>query len=35
MLRPTGADIAIIAAWVAAGMPSGNCGPLRIPNPLH
>jgi hypothetical protein len=35
MLRPSGADIATIAAWVAAGMPTGNCGPLRIPNPLH
>ena len=33
-LRPTEADIAIIAAWVDAGMPTGNCGPLRIPK-LH
>ena len=30
-LRPTDADIAIIAAWVDAGMPTGNCGPLRPP----
>jgi hypothetical protein len=28
-LRPTEADVATIAAWVGAGMPTGNCGPLR------
>jgi hypothetical protein len=34
-LRPTEADIAIIAAWVGAGAPNGNCGPLRTPNLLQ
>jgi hypothetical protein len=33
--RPTEADVAIIAAWVGAGMPTGGCGPLMIPNPLR
>ena len=34
-LRPTDADIAIIAAWVDTGMPTGNCGSLRTPDLLH
>jgi hypothetical protein len=28
-LRPTEGDVATIAAWVGADMPTGNCGPLR------
>jgi hypothetical protein len=34
-LRPTEADVAVIAAWVDAGMPTGDCGPLQVPTPLH
>ena len=29
--RPTPADIDLVAAWVAAGMPYGTCGPLTPP----
>ena len=34
-LRPTEADIAVIAAWVEAGMPTGTCGPLLRPSLLR
>ena len=35
VVRPTEADIAIIAAWVDTGMPTGNCGPLLRPTLLR
>jgi len=34
-LRPTEADIAVIATWVEAGMPTGTCGPLLRPSLLR
>ena len=33
--RPSEADIAIMAAWVGAGMPIGDCGPLQVPTFLR